>query len=1254
MINRLFVKCILTGAFVIGAQVLTGTAFAQKANDKTAAPKVDDGMQSELLIAKTEEQAILQIKKLLKKYKNTSLEPDLLQRLADMHMRRAKTDRFLQFHRDNEETVSVTPQLIKNATPIKQVKLALDVYADIQRRYPRFERLDVVIFDEGYAAQEIGDNVRAEKSYRRLIANFPQSSLMPDAHLAVGEMEFRNKKFSVALTHFNAIRNYPNAMVYPYGIYKAAWSYYNLRDSLAALKQLEDVVAFGKKVNAEGIDARLDLRKEALADMTLFFEDTLPVTDAFKYFTKQSGDLDPSPYILKLTGLYKRHSRYADALVLLGDYTKKLPEIPALPLAYLEVMDTHEKMKRPDLVVKTMFEFQAVCSQGSKWEDALSDAPAKLNETKIQEWKNAPEEKISVHDLCVRGLRKNALSYAQKWNKLREKNKEDTKLADAVETTFALYLSYKDASDEAGRARFVYAEVLFQREKFREASVQYALATPLLTDATLNHDSSYNAIFALEKSVSDKWTERDELLFLDLARIYLKSHPQGKYALDVTFKKSFIAYEKGRYDEASEGFLKLGRSQPNSERGKKSYDLYMDILNIKKQYIQLRDFSLVLKNKETDKDRLQKLTKIFEESYFLVVQNYEKENKLDLAVAEYKRFAKEQPNSPLAPNSHWNAIQLQFKIGDLQGGSLAAVEYAEKFSKEKNAKDALLKAAATYESLGLLKDAATTVEKLAVMDKSEEEKWLVMATDFYLLDYDFQAALRIVVRLENLKTFKDKVSLLIKREYIASKTNDVKMRQMVMKELMDKNVQPFSSQGHLEIAEQQFNANKFQEAFQSAKKIIAAAKSGASKEALAKARLLQARVLSAEFKSQSVKSQPDRMHIVLELKTNKLAAAQSAYQDVLHYGHQPSSEVALSELADCYLIYADHIRWIPEFKGVTAEEWTAFKHEMENLATPMEEKGIETLMQTYKVTRESGNKQLMQSLVTRMQKLSQPLPEEEYAEMTSPQFVFHNKTAMRNGARGVRDRCPANEFSWRKEKTETLIEAAMGCVTAQNWVRLEQVAQVLAIRAPTEFWGPYYMSEAALNKKEFERASWMVNLSLKKQMAPQFLSYQKARVLWLSESRAEALVVMKSMDKTPDAEMVADGPILLGQFYTRIQDYKSAKIAFLRWTKIESENSSAFASLGDVEMKLRNHTAAVDAFVKAIELSPSNIPYRLRLAVIYENSLKEPAKALLVYSRIQELMNDNQRFPQSQLLNIREKIESLKRELEPQTKKGGT
>ncbi len=204
---------------------------------------------------------------------------------------------------------------------------------DSEKRFGGYSQMDLVIFNHAFARQALGQDKEADALYWSLIQHFPDSPLVPDAHLAIGEIDFQNAQFQAALDHFNAIRKYPESRVYPYGLYKAAWTRYNMRDTAGGLRNLEEVVAFGDSVVKNHLDAKLDLRKEALNDMTLFYEDVFPSTKAFSYFQKQAGESDLPPLIMKLADLYdtampaiKMNERP------LRRWWKKCPRPPSFPM----------------------------------------------------------------------------------------------------------------------------------------------------------------------------------------------------------------------------------------------------------------------------------------------------------------------------------------------------------------------------------------------------------------------------------------------------------------------------------------------------------------------------------------------------------------------------------------------------------------------------------------------------------------------------------------------------------------------------------------------------------------------------------------------------------------------------------------------------------------------------------------------------------------------------------------------------------
>ncbi|HVK61016.1 MAG TPA: tetratricopeptide repeat protein, partial [Bdellovibrionales bacterium] len=299
-------------------------------------------LKTEMLVIRSEKRALAELQKLEKKHRGTRMEPEILFRLAELYMRRARSERFFEVHRNSERVVMFAPSLVGQASEAAEIKKSIALYSDIEKRFPRFRAIDVVIFNNAYANQQIGQTKEAEVLLTKLVKDHSGSLLVPDAYLALGEICFGRRAFTEALAHFRAIRRYPHARVYPYGLYKAAWTYYNLQDADSGLKQLEEVVTFGRAMALAKADAKLDLRKEALNDMSLFFSDVRPSKEAVKYFGDQAKELDAIPYIMRLVELYNRHSRFVDIEAVLKDILKVYPNTPSASAAHEELAWNYE------------------------------------------------------------------------------------------------------------------------------------------------------------------------------------------------------------------------------------------------------------------------------------------------------------------------------------------------------------------------------------------------------------------------------------------------------------------------------------------------------------------------------------------------------------------------------------------------------------------------------------------------------------------------------------------------------------------------------------------------------------------------------------------------------------------------------------------------------------------------------------------------------------------------------------------------
>ncbi len=913
---------------------VAATSFAAD-KAKTLAPNSDQAfeitnLKTELLVAKTEIEAMKQLEVLLKKYRGTSMEASLWLRKAELYIRQSKTERFFEISRGSETVVSLTPQKVRSASSKKSLSQAVETYEMISRKFPRYEELDLVIFNNAFTRQQLNQEKYAETLYRDLIQRFPNSNLIPDAHLALGEMLFERKEFQKALLEFEVLKKYPESRVYPYGIYKSAWTKYNLKNTEAGLKDLEAVVAFGRKVEAEGLDAKLDLRSEALMDMVLFYEDVGKASEAYTYLKKQSDEAMVGDLLLKLSALYVRHGKHADHELVLNDYIRKLPASPKIPFAYKSLVETYELQRNHTAAIKGMEALDEVCEPKSSW-----------SKTNLQ-------GKVEGPGLCVDMLTKLSLVHANKWHRLWKKNPTYPEFANAAQSAYGIYLKHDKSGESSWENRFAYAELLFQRNKFREASEHYAIVAKDSSDVKLYHDAGYAAIVSLEKAVGDKWNDQDEKLFRDFSTVYLNRNKNGKYITDIRFKRAFIAYEKGRYKEAAPDFENLGWTKRDTAYGEKSQNLYLDILNIQKDYARLREFTSKLLNTKLSASREKQIRKIYEETSYAEAQKLKESGELFEAAEAFEKFAFSNRQSEFADKAWWSAIELYAKEGYIIKSTDMSQLMVKYFPKSEHSKDALLRAAQGFESMVQLKKAADVLVDLAKSDKVQETKWLSLAADFYALAGHRDSATQIY---RNMTKSKDQAisqgaySKLVLLDESSIK-GDVNMKLTF--EIASSGIQPQSSVAQAKIAEKKYAENNYVEAFKAASKVLDMNKQGASKSALAQARTVQAKILEKEFTTQSVKTRGERLALVLQIKTEKLDKVVQAYQDVIRYGDVKTSVAALRRLAACYGHYIEAMRGIELVGEYSAQEIAALKKELENISLPMEDKRAETLQEALK------------------------------------------------------------------------------------------------------------------------------------------------------------------------------------------------------------------------------------------------------------------------------------------------------------------
>jgi len=922
-------------ALVIGLSVPVYSA--EKRDDRNNLDKVlgknskTKELKGELLITASEEKAIKQLQKLLNKHKGTSLEVSLWFRLAELYLRRSKTARFFEMNRDSDSIVKFAPQKVTKLSSKKYITQGIEIYEKIQSRFPHFRDMDLVLFNNAFARQQIGQLELAKNVYKKLLKLYPESQLVPDTNLALGEMLYDEHQYVQSLEYFNAIRKYPQSIVYPYGLYKAAWAYYNSQNTAKGLKNLEEVVAFSNQREKTEGSHKLDLKREALSDMALFFSELYPSTKAVAYFSEHANRDEIGVVLLKLAGLYGHHSKFPDLEIVLNNFIDKYPVARERSKAHYELINTYETLKARGQAVAEMRRLESICQPSSNWFEA--------------HMATIVQEKENNYD-CQKLLANASSTLAKKWHTAWLKNKNDQNTGDAAEVAYEIYLALikKDAQkdDKYVRALYSQGDLLFQRKKYRTASEKYYEVATLSKDKKVLHDAPYAAIVSLEKAVDNKWSDEDEKQFQVLSQLYLKHNPKGAYATEVRFESGFIAYEKGRFDEAGKSFIVLAQMTPADGKVLKAQDLYLDILNTKKDYTQLKHFAFEW-SKKAPADRKEKLLKIYQQSYFSEIQRTEEQGKLSDAAAAYKKFTEENQNSALADKSLWNALQLEYKINDLSNAAESGHQFFKMYPRSPKAKEALIKSAQTFEFIGQIKRAADVLDDLANIDNENAEKWANIASDFRFLNQDFKKARAGYSKLTSSKDAMISANAVLKLMSIERQTNNQKALQKLESLAMARRYESFYGQKTVDWLNALYDKKSYKSAFDAAREVLNDKRHTAKTRAAA--RYIQAKILDSEFKEAGLKTSPERLTLVLKIKTEKLEKAQLAFKDVIKYGEPEYIVYALRDLSLSYDHYVKAVRNITFTKPLPKAEMDALSEEFEKVTLPMEDKAVETITQ---------------------------------------------------------------------------------------------------------------------------------------------------------------------------------------------------------------------------------------------------------------------------------------------------------------------
>lgn len=1147
----------LHGLIFIFVAFNLGTAFAADSQDRRGLlPEIrlEDGQEvknekrqltTEILVTKAETAAIESLQKLIKKKKDTASEADLQHRLAELYMRRARTGRFLDLHQHSKNL-----QLSSFPEPPGRggewIKKAISVYVDIERRFPKYVEMDIVLFQNAFAHQQVGRIGDAEKVYRRLLEKFPQSDLVPDAAVALGELAYDQKRFALALDFFSRVEDKPESRVYTYALYKSAWAEYNLKNTEGAVKRLLTVLKACPSEADESPVAkrRQNLRREALRDLGLFSSETLEAGEMYAFFKPLTTDEELGQTMGDLSKMYLSHSRHKELAPLLEKFLRGHEANPHRVRARLNLVQAEEALKNRAQVLAQLRKTADDCKPAAAWRARQTPERAK--------------------EACVDGFRLQSREIASKWWDTWKKNQQNKEFAGYTEEALRLVLETEDPQTPDGTTRFAYGELLFQMNRLNEASIQYEKAGLDKTlDAAKTHDAVYGALFALEKIRLGQATgDAEPARRKALATAYVERFPKGEHAGGVILSLGVLEAEARDFATSRKWLKPLLEATYGRELQIKAEDVALDLLNQEKNYKQLAADAKSFAARDNGKERRLALRKLEAEASYAQLRLESEVLKEGEKAQKLAAFAETHKEEALGHDALMEALGLNFKIGLTRRAAEAVDKLLATKPGEPRLKEILPDLAARLASEGELRKAAAYLQEAAGRDVKNAAAHREAAADFLLLEGQGHEARALYRGLLPNADKETRVRLYTKIQGSLKDSPSDRERQQLEELVLAQNLEPFATKLLTDRANELLKRGQSTVAFEAARKIMSRDRPAAER---AEARLIQARILEDEFTRQSVKSsQEDRFSLVLALKTEKLEKAQTAYLSMLKMSDEPRIQAeGLAGVERCLGHYIESLERIQPPASFSEADTAALRQEIATLLAPIKSQRDEHREQW----RQVASLARPVSTATRWDEMGgqeSPIPQAPADWSFLKPFLVREWSAKPSDLRRLTESKPVCDQKRR---------SPAACLAAGKWDLAESEARRVLDEPARRAEGIYHLALAADGRGLTDKALWMLRSLSATEKHPVVL-YELARLTAKRDgasaaSKDFAELLQTSMDSTEIKTLRLLRAYAEADYGTVVELSRAFSTQELYTLGMGLLLSESFAQRGEVEKALR-------------------------------------------------------------------------------------
>jgi cellulose synthase operon protein C len=953
----------------------TGTKQEAKTSAKKLGPRIPEHLQKALEaqiarridrdIAGQKElrrEAVSLLETFIKEESATAREmPEALMRLGELYWETEREQFVARFQAWERRPIDQ-----RGPAPDPDFDRARVLFARVLKDYRNFEQYDLALYVDGFLATEQGKDDEALVRWNRILAEFPHSRFVPDAHMARAEAAFNAKyDYAGALVEYEKVLQYKQSDLYGLALFKSAWCLWRIGRSEEAARrflQVFKITDTGDSVSAAKRKQLDELQAEALKYLVeVFTEDEKNnADDVYNFLVKAGGDKFAGRIVNALAAAFYEQAHYErgiEAYELMLKLDPVGPEAPAYGLAiaqgYATVEDWPKLKTTYERLLKT-FTVPEAGADGGTWARAQANPEVvKAAEARIE--KQLREDATNLHGKAQR-------------------DKTSRAEFEGAAALYEVYLGKFGSTIAAYEVEFNLGEIDFYHlDKSSDAATHYLATARRNPKGALTHDALYNAISALErirhaefeKNKTKGETEVDKK-FTEAMELYIQLYPNDPEIPELLFRQGKLYYDHHVYDAAVRQWGLLLERYPSSKFAAGAGELVLDSFNQSKDYSNIEIWARRLKTAPSFQgiEKQKRLDTLIVQAVFKQGEQKAAAGSHGEAAAAYLRAAKEFPHDARAGQACVNAELQAQKAGDI-GTMKAAADLL--ITEHRDAPEAALgafTAATQFQGMGLFADAATYHEVVAErFPKSEHAK--DAAFNSVLLrttvgDHDKAIAAG--------KLYRQKYPTGADSDEVAFMMGKAHEREKKWREAADlyrgyarsTKSPDRRAEAYVRLATVLLHAKSVKEADDALQDAVTLGKQKATtlgpdgKYAAAHARYMQGERVLAAFEQIEISGDMKKLSARLSQKATLLKQAATIFLDCVSMGVAEWSTAALYQIGHTYEAFAGSLRNAPPPSNLSDADKEAYQAQIDGFVVPIEEKSLEAYETGWKKAVELG------------------------------------------------------------------------------------------------------------------------------------------------------------------------------------------------------------------------------------------------------------------------------------------------------------